>query len=259
MFSLHHSVVAGYPNAGFDAYARYDLGGVSDFVTSRVYSPCVWAGGKRGEVYFRAACFCVLDFDETLTKQEAVEQLRGLAFLLAPTKSDGVAKGTKPARDRFRVVVPFASTIYNRDVFAWNMKLAIRKFNADPLPYDAGRIWQPSTRIETVQLRGDVLDISTDIPVEETQSYKQTKIKDYVQSRAAVHAYPKRVSRFLDGEYQEGEWNNELFFTAAFLFQAGWTVERLRKIVYEVYPSGSHEKTESTIRSAASRVGALSF
>lgn len=258
MFSVHPTVAAGYPNAGFDAYPFKTLSELAPHVTRSVYAACVWAGGKRGAVYYMAAQFCVLDFDESLTKAQAVERLNGLAFLLGPTKSDGVAKGNHPPRDRFRVLVPFERRIYQRDVFEWNMKRTIKRFEADTKPYDGGRIWQPCTSVEMIR-EGMALDVSTDIPVEETQSYIQDKIKSYVKERIATRTYPKRVSRFLDGETQEGEWNNELFFAACFLFEAGWTVEKVRQLIYTVYPAGGHEKTETTIRSAASRVGGLSF
>lgn len=264
MLSMHPSIAAGYPNAGFLGFECFDLRKLCDYVTRNVYSPCIWAGGSRNEWKFRAAYWCALDFDDTLTKLEAVEALRGYKYVLAPSRNDGKDKYTstgklKPARDRFRVLMPFKHIVYDKDVFSYNMRLAIKRFDSDPLPYDAGRIWQPSSTIEILQEEGECLDVKIEVPIEETQSFRQQQIADYATSRAKGHAWPKRVLRFIDGSVTEGERNSELFFTACFLFQAGWTVEAVRKLVADIPEMHGHDKTESTLKSAAKRTGAAFF
>jgi hypothetical protein len=260
LISLHKHVLSGYPNADFE---WRDIDNPRDFVTQRVWSACVWCGGTRGAVYFRCADLCVLDFDTTLTKDQAREALQGLRYFLAPTKSDGIGKvdskgARKPPTDRFRVVIPFKQRIWDKDIFEYNMRLAIRRFNADPLPYDAGRVWQPSTRIES-EADGAALDVVLSVPVEETQAYQAQQRQNFVQECAKRNRFPRRVMDFLDGNIHPSRRNEELFYVACWLFNTGWTVEKFRNTVHKIPAMDGHDKTESTIRSAAKRTGAMYF
>jgi hypothetical protein len=264
MLSVHKTAAAGYPNADYLRLTVDDLETLSDFVTERVWSPCIWAGGSRGAVYFRCALWCALDFDDTLTKAEAQEALAGLSHFLAPTQNDGREKVSstgrvKPARDRFRVLVPFKQPIWDRDVFEYNMRLAIRRFGSDPLPYDAGRVWQPSRSVDYIAGEGEALDVVLTIPVEETQAFKSEQYREKNRARANGAAWPDVVKRFYAGDVTESERNDMLFKTACFFFEAGWTVEKFRQLVTSIPAMDTHDKTESTIRSAAKRTGAQYF
>jgi len=261
LISLHKHVRSGYPNADFQ---RLDVDNPHDFVTQQVWSAVIWCGGTRGAVYFRCADLCVLDFDDTLTKAEASERLKGFAYFLAPTKSDGVEKtdkkgNRKPATDRFRVVIPFKQRIWDRDIFEYNMKLATRRFNSDPLPYDAGRVWQPSTRIERLETNGVALDVNLTIPVEETQAHKLQQYAANSQARGKALAWPEDVKRFMRGKIPPNERNEMLYRAACFFFENNWTVEAFREEVYKIPAMDGHDKIESTIRSAAKKTGAMYF
>jgi len=132
-----HSVESGFPSSGFET-VECDLTTSCNYIASNVWSPIVWAGSSRSEDNYACASFCVLDYDEERTIEEVKKQLRhmGYAYVLGPTKSHGIAKSGKPACDRFRVLIPFSSTIWDADTFRWNMKRAIGEFGSDPMAYD---------------------------------------------------------------------------------------------------------------------------
>jgi hypothetical protein len=264
LLSFHANLAAGYPNADFLRRRVFELDQLTDFVTQRVWSPIIWAGGSRGAVKYRCAFWCVLDYDETLSKAEAIERLGTLPFLLGPTKNDGVEKvsttgARKPACDRFRVLIPFKHVIWDRDVFEYNMRLAVKQFGSDPLPYDAGRCWQPCKSVEHINNLRDGLDVVTTIPVEETQSYKSEQYKKYTTACGRGAAWPDQVKRFVGGKIQQSERNDMLYKTACFFFENGKTVEWVRELVYTIPEMNGHDKIESTIKSAAKKTGAMYF
>lgn len=265
LLSVHRSCTAGYPNADFDLV---DVGSglvhAAERMVGYVWSACCWGGGSRSARNFTAADAAVLDFDETLTKQEALERLSGYELAMGPSKNDQKDKTTpsgtlKPARDRFRVLIPFKRTIYDRELYEYNMRVLIKKMNADPLPYDAGRVWQPSTCIEVVR-SGSALDVLDDIPLEETQSFKQQRHKDFAESRSQGGCMPREVRGFLTGKIPSGTRNDMLFKAACYFFQTGMTVDAFRQMIYTKLPAMlDHDKLETTIKSAAKRTGAAYF
>jgi hypothetical protein len=265
VFSVHQTIAAGYPVPGYDHQEVGTVEEVARCITGNVYGAAIWAGGSRREWGFCAARWCVLDFDEGVTKDEARQALDGLAYVLAPSKSDGIEKTTpagkvKPAQDRFRVLIPFSAPIWNLDVFRYNMKLAIKRFGSDPLPYDGGRVWQPSPRVETIR-SGKSLDVVMTVPLEETQEHKQLQMQRYGESlaKAGAGALPRRVWRFLDGEITPSQRNVELFKVACLLFSLGWTVEKVKNLVLSIPEMADHDKIDSTLKSAAKRTGAAFF
>ena len=266
MLSFHRTDSSGYPNAGYLWRNVSSLDELSNFVTQKVWSPVIWAGGSRGAVKFRCARWCVLDYDDTLSKREAENLLEQFPFLLGPTKSDGIEKvsttgARKPARDRFRVVIPFSQTIWDRDVFEYNMRLVTKRFNADLLPYDAGRVWQPCKSVECIwhNATSSGLDVTLTIPVEETQQYKQQQLREKLKARKAAGIMSPVVKRFILGRIRPAERNDMLFKAACYFFEKGETVDQFRKRVYAMPAMSDHDKIESTIKSAAKRTGASYF
>lgn len=259
-----HRAVAGFPHADWQYVDAWTLDDVSPLVTAGVWSHCVWAGGKRTEDHFAASMWCVLDFDEGVTKREAAALFCDYAFLLGPTRNDGVEKETKSgirkaACDRFRVVLKFSTPIYRADLFRYNMKRTAQHFGSDTAATDAARVWQPCSVVETVQLEGKCIDVATDIPLEETEEYQAKKLADYTAELVRTKRMPKRVKEFMRGKIQLGERNNEAFYACAMLFQFGWKVDAVRKLLHGMPILEGMDNLETTIRSAARRVGAAYF
>lgn len=255
-----HPDKSGYPVAGWEGFECYDLRQLCNFVTG-LWSPMIWCGNKRHETVFSCAYWCALDYDEGLTKAEAREVFKGYRYLLGPTKSDGIEKfsdsgRSKPACDRYRVVLPFARPIFDIEVFRYNMKLAANTFKTDVQAVDAARVWQPCASVETIVLEGVALDVVTEVPVEETQAFKSKNISNFLERKRKGSKLPPRTFNFLAGNIRPGEINKELYVACCTLFTYGWTVAKVRESISKIPAIQAHDKIESTIKSAARKTGA---
>lgn len=259
MLSVHKAVTSGHPSGDFVWHHIFDPSGLAEHITRSVYSPIIWAGGRRGARYFRCAFWCALDFDEGPTKEDVRRKLAGTPYILAPTKSDGKVKGEKPACDRFRVLIPFKQPIWDQEVFEWNMRQQIERFGSDRVAYDAGRVWQPSSHVESISLEGEALDVSLTVPVEQTQEHKREQRSAAAKKRGQAMVWPDSVKRFVRGKLEPAERNDMLFRASCFFFENGWTVEKVRELVHGIPEMDTHDKIESTIKSAAKRTGASYF
>jgi hypothetical protein len=249
----YHTDPTGYPVYKWRSAEVFSLQGASDFVT-KLWSGITWVGGCRAEENFSSSMWCALDFDEGVSKGYAIEALHGFAFILAPTKSDGLEKGKgKPACDRFRILLKFADEIADLDVYRHNMRLMTERFRSDAQPIDGARCWQPSKCIEVAQFTGDALPVVYDIPVEETQQAKQEKIIEAIQERKARGLFPRHVKDFLKGRVERGTRNIELFRAACVLLHCGYDIREIRKIVGAIPEMRDHDKTEDTLKSACKR------
>ncbi len=264
MISIHTQMASGYPVTGFVAQEAYGLPDLAEALTTKVYGAVVWAGNSRAERHFMCAYWCVLDFDEGVTKKEAHALFAPYRYMLGGTKSDGQAKTTlsgrtKEACDRFRVILPFECPIWDLDIYRYNMRRAIKRFGSDAQPYDGGRVWQPCRSIEYAAPHGLCLDVETAIPIEETTAYLKEQAQKNADAMVKFGKWPRRVLEFLDGNIHPAMRNSELFYVACTLFNFGLTVERVRQMVDDIPQMADHDKTESTIKSAARRCGAAYF
>jgi hypothetical protein len=239
------------------------IGSLCSTITKQVWSHCLWAGGYREEFSFVGSYYAVFDFDEGMTKDEAREVFKGYQFILGPTKSDGLKKwtpknGNVPACDRFRVVVPWASPIWDTDIFRYNIKFIVGELGADVQAVDAARCWQPCKSIYAVG-EGKGIDVVTTLPLEETDEYKLQKRKDSMQYYKEVKTFPPYVMRLLSGRHKvsRGDINGTLFKACCFLFDYGFTYAQVLDVLEKVPGMSDHSHFCSTVKSAANKVGAL--
>jgi len=264
MLSIHRAR-EGFPSSGYELVDAWTLRDVGTHMTSSVWCAPAFAGGRRSELHFLGAMWCVLDFDEGATKREMADKFRDYAFVLGPSKSDGIAKTTKsgqtkPACDRFRLVLRFSRPIFDMDVFKYNMKLLVTDCGADLAAIDAARVWQPCLRVDELQPFGKFVDVVGEIPLEETTAFLQLQINDYTVQLKKRGMLPKRVKDFLKGNVALGARNVELYFAACILMQVkGWKVSDVRKMAHDMDNLADMDNIETTIRSAARRVGAAYF
>jgi len=260
------TVNSGYPSSGFQLLDTlqvafdedmYGLDALSLAITLNVWSHCLYAGNYRLEKFFAGSFYCVLDFDENVTKREALEKLAGYALILGPTKSDGVAKSGKPACDRFRVVLPWEAPIDRLDVYKFNARLINQRFGGDEQTFDGGRIWQPCKNIETKILSGKPMEVIWDIPKSETQAHKNKALSNAQGFLKESKTLSKSTMDFLSGRSVSGTLNKSLFTTVCELGSFGMDLEDIRILLGKVGDVSKWDKFESTLRSAAKRVGIL--
>lgn len=120
------------------------------------WSNIVWKGGRRLSQCFLKADYCALDIDGNAeaserSMEEAAEFLasKGVAFLIAPTKSSGIAKTVRerwtPPQDRYRIILPFTRPVTNAAEYNYSVDHYGRAFvSHDRGTRDGGRFWSPS-------------------------------------------------------------------------------------------------------------------
>lgn len=248
MLSVHKDT-SGFPVWGFETKTSLE------FITTNVWSPCIWAGGSRQESNFTYAQYAVLDYDEGVTLNEADELFKYHKHIIGLTKSHGVAKGTKPACDRFRVVLYFEEPIYDLDIYRYNMTILTQKYKSDPMPIDGGRIWQPCTVIINGSATGKLIPVLKEVPREYTTVYKNEKIAEYTNSWKEKRDYPPRVKSTLKGLFMPGTRNKNIFYTACFLLNYGETLHETRKLLEAIPGIEDHEGFYDTLKSAAKKCG----
>lgn len=260
------TVSSGFPSSGFQMLDtlgvacpedKFGLDTISSVITLQVWSHCLYAGNYRLEKFFSGSFYCVLDFDENVTKQEALDKLAGYALILGPTKSDGIAKSGKPACDRFRVVLPWESPIDQLDVYKYNARLINQRFSSDEQTFDGARLWQPCKNIETKILSGKPMEVIWDIPASETQAHKNKAMSNAQGFLRESKTLSKSTMDFLSGRSVQGTLNKSLFTTVCELGSFGMDLDDIRILLNKVGDVSKWDKFESTLRSAAKRVGLL--
>lgn len=131
-------------------------------ITSDVWSPIVWEGGKRLKKAFQSSSYMALDFDSgdpSLSDMAQFCQDSGVAHVIATTKSHRVEKKTAtgktlPVADRFRVIFKAESVAFSRELYEYNMGLLVSYFGADKSCTDAARFFYPCREIVSVDVRG---------------------------------------------------------------------------------------------------------
>jgi len=256
-----HGERKGHFVKGYQIVDPQNFKDMSRYICNHVWSHCIWAGCYREEVAFVASFYCVLDIDDGLTYNKALEMLQGYRYMIGPTKNDGVVKVSpsgvrKPACDRFRIVLPWATPIYDLDTFKYNTKLTVGKFLADKAATDASRCWQPCKQIKYFG-NGKPMEVVTEIPLEETTEFKEKKFKksrDYYEETKRLPGY---VMDIFAGRLDHGAINPILFKACCHLFNSGksydWVYEKLSKVAI----LQEHDHFETTLKSAANKTGAL--
>lgn len=118
------------------------------------WSPIIWREGYRKSDNFLSCDFLVLDCDDgswTLDSAKLWLLMNDYRGIIGTTKSHQIAKGGKPACDRFRVVVPWHETITNYDNYRANMEHILKTIPADKACKDGARFFYPCKKIEYFQ------------------------------------------------------------------------------------------------------------
>jgi hypothetical protein len=111
MFSIHPAdPQCGDPRKFWQGFAISQK--ITPFILRRVWSPCVWDGGRRREQNFAFAGWGALDFDDgRYTLEQAKTDWREFIHVMGTTKSHQVAKNGGAACDRFRILFPWEEPI----------------------------------------------------------------------------------------------------------------------------------------------------
>lgn len=190
------------------------LNEMQHFITHNVWSPIVWKGGQRKGVHFLYSDFLALDFDDgKWTIADAVEWLNEAEFsyVIGTTKSHQIAKGDKPACDRFRVLIPWHERITDSKTYYQNAQRITKMVPCDEKCKDTGRLFFPCNTIAAVKTDGfPILWRPYEKPVY-SQAYKDQGL------------IPPWIARRIREGAIEGNRNNTCFVIAAGLSSNGFS------------------------------------
>lgn len=155
------------PNAywrGFKGVDVDDVERLAKAVTSHVWSPIVWADGVRGQDHYRAANWCVLDFDSgEMSLAEAMKLFCDTEHFIGTTKSHQKNKGGVVC-DRFRVAMRFETTITDVRVYRWNMHQILERYPCDKSCKDGARFFWPCQAVAHKEPEGYLVEVDDDVP-----------------------------------------------------------------------------------------------
>lgn len=119
-----------------------------EIIVSCVWSPICWKNNERKGDEFYCSDFLVLDYDDgAVTLEDAKKWATKYRHIIGTTKSHQKEKSGKPACDRFRVVIPWATRIECKNTYTQNMARITKLMGADEACKDAARIYQPCFQI----------------------------------------------------------------------------------------------------------------
>lgn len=213
-------------------------------LTTTSWSGIIWKDGRPKESNFLSADFCVLDFDDGVTTLEKASILfHNFAHIIGVTKSHQKEKNGKTC-DRFRVAIPFESTIFTVSKYRWNMKKYTEKYQSDMACVDGARTFLPCTKIITVKEMGDKLpcyDAPKNKPKPlDLERYKATPVSNFVAS----------LMRYGPGE---GSRNRDCFKAALELWRKDYDETSIKRIVFNSVPTSSdftEREKDAVIRSS---------
>lgn len=138
-------------------FKTVDIGMIRElahYMIHGAWSPIVWKDGYRKTDNFISSDYLALDCDDGAWTLESAKQWlmsNKLKGIIGTTKSHQIAKGEKPACDRFRVVVPWSTPIINYQTYRANMENILRQIPADKACKDGARFFFPCKKIEYFQ------------------------------------------------------------------------------------------------------------
>jgi hypothetical protein len=136
----------------------FDL--LQTIITSRVWSPIVFAGGHRLGANFKEARWLALDFDTPeYDLQQCLNDWCDTIHVIGTTKNHQKQKGDHPPCDRFRLVVPFARVIDCPRTYEHNFRVVGERYGADTQVKDRARLFFPCQEIVSVCKEGELQPI----------------------------------------------------------------------------------------------------
>lgn len=143
--------------------AAADLKAVAAIIEQRNWCPALFKDNYRKKENFNEAHYIGLDVDEGCTIERAKQLLDsyGYRYIIQPSKSHGVAKGTKPACDRFRIILELSAPITTENEWLSTIQFLFLSFPfVDIACFDPSRFFFKGGA-STIQLAGTTIDVQS--------------------------------------------------------------------------------------------------
>lgn len=180
---------------GYRVYNTTDLQRLATTMCNYVWSPIIWKTGHRCNENFHRADFIGLDFDGTMTLDDAKNTFCDCVMVIGTTKSHRVVKDGVIA-DRFRVVLRTELTITNLTTYRHAVKKYIDHYDADQSCADGARFFWPCKDIIVVNPDGDPEEI--EVLEEKSQDHYDPKQIRVSRDNFKRFGLPRWIKLFLD-------------------------------------------------------------
>lgn len=185
---------------------------IAAVISSRVWSPGVWAGSTRKTDAFSSSQIIALDFDAPGFDIAAAKRWldkKSCQYVLGTTKSHQKEKQSgdsiAPACDRFRIVLPTAEPTTSRDVFDYNIRLFMNERpEADKSCKDCVRLFYPCVDIIAVNSNRDRVSFRPLPQDYMTHKDRAATSRELMQQYARDRTYPRWISDALHGYAPRG-------------------------------------------------------
>jgi hypothetical protein len=186
-----------------------DVARLARGISSCVWSPIIWQDGYRKESNFLRARWVALDFDDSLSLQEAMDIWQDSIHIIGTTKSHGI-KG-----ERFRVVLRLSEDCEDVADYRHTVETLSRTYGGDSACKDGARFFFPCREIVSTLDEGYTQEIVKAPPPEE-----------YPKREPGTRVIPTRTLRGLRFDKVEvGHRNTWCYGTARDLAWAGFSID----------------------------------
>lgn len=194
-----------------------------------MWSPIIWERGIRAQRYFKAALWCVLDFDDgQLSLDQALRLWCDSTHIIGTTKNHRLPKNGISC-DRFRVAVRFERPITDLRVYRYTMTEIMQKHPCDTSCKDGARYFFPCSEIISVgDEEGYKEDVRSDVP-----EYFERVNKDKYREMAKAGMIPQRVKNHLRDPPKKGKRNTTVYGIGKDLAMVGWDLERTKALILQ--------------------------
>ena len=204
---------------------------MAQLITSRVWSPIIWADGHRKGDYFTECGLCVLDVDDGMSLSGATDFVKqqGFSHLIATTKNHQLPKGGELPCDRFRIILRFSQVILDRELYRFNIKKVVKSFGADRAATDLARIYQPCREIVSVS-SGGCMAVREPRKLDPITAAGLEKYRKFLASHKKVKPFAEEFiqSGRLD---QTGGRKRTIYSVACELVRAGWRLNDIETAI----------------------------
>ena len=213
----------------------------------KCWSPLVFERGRRHGDNFKSADFMVFDFDSgkwDLAKTKAWCEEKGLAYVIAPTKSHQIPKrtGTNPRTkepviappcDRFRLVLFAKTTCTNRDQYVGHMTAMMKILPVDRNCKDAARFFYPGPHgVWARNLEGDRLGWIKEAVIDKANEADKLETLRAVQLYRSRGVFPQRVRDLIAKGSPFGTRHKSLYFIGRIACEVGMSRDEIKRMIF---------------------------
>lgn len=190
---------------GFELMPWMNAEHIARIAAKYAWSPIIWKGGQRHSKNFQESHWIGLDFDcSELSLADAVNNFCDMIHVIGTTRNHQVLKDGV-AGDRFRVILKWDKPIKEHDLYKYNIKKLIKKYDADKACSDTGRHFFPCKEIVSVSAEGYYVDVE---PIDH-EAEERRRIEQAARYRAGVLSPTSQM--LLRSTWEQGTKNTNCF------------------------------------------------